>query len=116
MPLSICTELWVRFRLVSHFNFLIRFVLGIGKEGVDCGINRDMFVDGYFVLPFNLTPSQDLTEGSVDLIREGPTDVKWNTDPGYEIPVGGVELLAVGKWKTIMIIDQLRTVRTDLTV
>ena len=80
----------------------------------DCGISREMFLDGYFVLPFNLTPTQDYTEGSVDLIREGPTFIKWSLND--KIPDGGVAMFVAAKWKTIMYIDQTRTVRTDLTI
>ena len=93
---------------------LQNFFLGLGRESGDCGISREMFKDGYFVMPFNLTPSQDLTPGSVDLIREGPTFVKWNSKK--EIPKEGVEMFWFGKWRTLMLIDQTRTVRTDLTV
>ncbi len=92
---------------------IIVFYLELGRETGDCGISREMFVNGYFVLPFNLTPSQDYTASSVDLIREGPTFVKRraNTDP-----VDGIEMYFFGKWRTLMVIDHTRTVRTDLSI
>ena len=99
-------------RYVRAFEHLHR-TIGLSENAIDCGINRKMFGKGYTIFPFKLTPSQE-DHGGFDFIQQGPTTFK--TKHKKEIPFGGMYVVLVGFFDSIMYIDLSRTIRTDLNM
>lgn len=102
---------WKKHRFIRGFEHLHR-TLGLTGNNLDCGINRDMFEDGYTIWAFNLTSSLQDDE-TFDFVREGPTQMHLIFNE--EVPDGGINAVCMAQWDSIMYIDQTRTVRTDLT-
>ena len=77
------------------------------------GITMPMFKEGWTIFTFNLTSNLE-DEKCFELVRQGTTSlsVKFKT----QIPAPGVMALLYGEFDSLMMIDNNRTVTTDLTV
>lgn len=95
---------------VRAFDFFHRTV-GLSGNNLDCGINREMYKDGYTIFAFNLTTSQEDDEG-FNFIREGPTiaHIRW----GEAIPDMGYNCVVMGIFDSLLKIDLSRSVYSDL--
>jgi hypothetical protein len=95
---------------IRAFDFFHRTV-GLSGNNLDCGINREMYKDGYSIFVFNLTASQEDDEG-FNFIREGPTiaHIRWNS----AIQEGGLNMIVMGVFDSLLKIDLSRSVYSDL--
>jgi hypothetical protein len=92
------------------FDFFHRTV-GLSGNNLDCGINRELYKDGYTIFAFNLTASQEDDEG-FNFIREGPTiaHIRWNK----AVPTLGYTMVVMGVFDSLLKIDLSRSVYSDL--
>lgn len=96
---------------IRGFEHLHR-TLGLTGSNIDCGINREMFADGYNLWVFNLTSSlQD--DATFDFVRDGPTMLNLRFEE--MLASKGIYAIIMAQWDSVMYIDHTRTVRTDLT-
>lgn len=78
-------------------------------------ITPDMFRNGWTVFVIDLSSSKEAaTNGAFDLVRYSPTDCRLRFEE--PIPAGGVNLVFVGEFDSILMVDKNRLVSTDLSV
>ena len=95
---------------IRAYDFFHRTV-GLSGNELDCGINREMYGDGYTIFVFNLTSNQEDDEG-FNFVREGPTiaHIRWNKP----VEDGGYCCMIMGVFDSLLKIDLSRTVFSDL--
>jgi hypothetical protein len=84
--------------------------LGFANSTESNGINIEKFLDGWTIYSFNLTNSGEQNP-CFDLISEGFTSI--NIKFSQPIPVGGIVLIALAEFDSLIYIDRLRNVISD---
>jgi hypothetical protein len=87
--------------------------LGFTNSSESNGININNFADGWNIYSFNLTNSGEQNP-CFDLISEGSTTV--NIKFSQPVPAGGIVLIALAEFDSLLYIDKLRNVLSDYTV
>lgn len=105
---------WLKDHIIRAYEHLHR-TLGYSGRHIDCGINRKMFADGFTYFPFNLTTTLEDIDG-FELMRQGTTFLNIKYDTTIKVPEGGIMIVYMGIYDSVMYIDKTRTIRTDLSV
>lgn len=87
---------------------------GFGTVSDGNGINFAQYGKTHCIYVFNLTNSGEDQGGVFDLIKSGTTAVSMHFSA--PIPTGGVTLVVMGEFDSILIMDKNRTVSSDTTI
>jgi hypothetical protein len=87
---------------------------GFGTVSDGNGINFAQYGKTHCIFVFNLTNSGENQGGVFDLIKSGTTSVSMNFSA--PIPAGGVTLIVMGEFDSILMMDKYRTVMSDTTI
>ena len=84
--------------------------LGFANSTESNGISLEKFKDGWNIYSFNLTNSGEQNP-CFDLITEGSTNL--NIKFSQPVPAGGIILIALAEFDSLIYIDKLRNVISD---
>lgn len=87
--------------------------LGLVRTAESNGISMEKYKSGWAIFAFNLTNSQD-TQPTFDLIKSGTTGIHVKFEDA--VPENGIFMVVYGESQSLILLDNSRTVTTDLTV
>jgi hypothetical protein len=87
--------------------------LGLANTTESNGITLSKYKNGWTFYAFNLTNSQE-DSGCFDLIKEGSTDI--NIKFSEAVPAGGLVLIVLQEFDSLIFIDKNRSIVTDYSI